>query len=252
MDEKTSILIVDDDHGMTETMSDILDDKGYDIAVAGDGYRAIEMIRERAYDIALMDIRMPGINGVDTFKKIKQINPSTKVIMMTAYSVEDLVKEALREGAYGVMYKPLNIDKVVESIEQAKKGSLILVVDDDPSMCNVLKDILEIKGYKTGIAGSGKEAIMLVKEKEFNIVFIDVKMPVLNGLETYLAIKDINSATTAVMMTGYRQEADELVEEAIRNNVYMCLYKPLDMEKVTSLVDEISRQKREGRLIKPL
>ena len=88
MDKKASILIVDDDIGMTETLADIFDDRGYDVAVAGDGYKAIGMIGERAYDIVLMDIKMPGINGVETFKEVKRISSSTKVIMMTAYSVE--------------------------------------------------------------------------------------------------------------------------------------------------------------------
>ncbi len=251
MEEKTSILIVDDDHGMTETMADILAEMGYDVAVAGNGYRAIEMVREKAYDIALMDIKMPGINGLETFKEFKHINPLTKVIMMTAYSVEDIIKEALEEGAYGVIYKPLDIDRVIDLIVKAEKGVFILVVDDDPNTCDTLKDILEGKSYKAGVAHSGEEAIRYAKEKACDIVFIDVKMPVLNGLETYLMIKDTNPRTTAVMMTAYRQETAEIVEEALRNNAYTCIYKPLDVDKVIALVDEISRQRRNKTLKKP-
>ena len=144
MTERTSVLIVDDDPGMIETMADILGDMGYDVAVAEDGFKAIEMVKERAYDVALMDIKMPGINGVETFKEVKGISPSTEVIMMTAYSVEDLVREALKGGAYGIIYKPLDIARVVDLIELAEKGSLILVVDDNPGSCETLKDVLEM------------------------------------------------------------------------------------------------------------
>lgn len=118
MENKTSILIVDDDPGMTETMFDILNETGYDVAVAEDGYKAIDMIKKRPYDIALMDIRMPGINGVETFVKVKSISPSTIVIMMTAYSLESLIDEAMRKHAYTCLYKPLNMDKVIALLEE--------------------------------------------------------------------------------------------------------------------------------------
>jgi DNA-binding NtrC family response regulator len=250
MDKKASILVVDDDIGMTETLADILDDMGYDVAVAGDGYRAIEMIGERAYDIVLMDIKMPGINGVETFKEVKRISPSTKVIMMTAYAVENLIKAALEEGCYGIIYKPLDIDKVMDLIEKAEKGVLILVVDDDPATCETLKDVMVEKSYKVSVAYSGEEAIRFAKENDIGIVFIDVKMPVLNGLETYLAIKEVNPRVTAVMMTGYRQEVADLVEDALRASAYTCLYKPLGMDNVIALVEEISRQRLSGTVSK--
>jgi len=250
--KKSSILIVDDDAGMAETLADILNDMSYDITVAGDGSRAIEILKKRAYDVALIDIKMPGINGVETFKEVKRICPSLRVIMMTAYSVEDLVKEALEEGAYGILYKPLDINKVVELIENAEKGTFILVVDDDPATCETLKDVLMEKSYNVNVAYNGEDAIRLVKEDKLDIVFIDVKLPVLNGLETYLAIKEVNPKITAIMMTGYRQKVAELVDEALRKSAYTCIYKPLDMNKVLTLMDEICRQRRTGTSKKPI
>jgi two-component system response regulator HydG len=121
--KKISILIVDDDPGMTETLADILTDIGHDVAVAGNGYQAIEMIKEKKYDIAFIDIKMPGINGVETFQKMKQFANLPKVVMMTAYSVEDLVEKSWEEGAYTVVYKPLDIKKLVNLIEKIKMES---------------------------------------------------------------------------------------------------------------------------------
>ena len=248
---KFSIIIVDDDPGMGETMVDILGDMGYGVYVAMDGCRAIEMIKDKTYDAVLMDIKMPGINGVETLKEVKRISPTTRVMMMTAYSVEALVKEALKEGAYGIIHKPLNIDRVVSFIEKTEKGSLIMVVDDDLNSCETLKDVLEERSYTAGIAHNGEEAVKVARENTVDIIFIDVKMPVLNGLETYREIKKLNPETTAVMMTGYRQEVKELVEEALSESVYTCLYKPLDMDKVVALIEEISGQKTGGTLRKP-
>jgi DNA-binding NtrC family response regulator len=249
---KTRILIVDDDTGMTETLSDILSDMGYNTAVADDGYRAIEIISKDSFDIALIDIKMPGINGVETFKRIKQISPKTKVIMITAYSASNLTDEALNEGAYSLLSKPLNINKFISLVEMIKNGACILVVDDDQNTCDTLKDILEDRNYAVGVAHSGEEALSLVKAKHYDIMFIDIKLPALNGLETYLAIKDVKPEITAIMITGYRQEASNLVKEAVRNNAYTCLYKPLEADKVVTLVERVSRQKQEGTLEKPV
>lgn len=124
MEKKASILILDDDPGMTETLADILEDMSYAIAVAGNGYRAIEMSRVSAYDIVLMDIKRTRINGVETFKKVKRISSSTRVIMMTAYAVEDLIKEALEEGCYGIIYKPLDIDNVIALVGEMRRKRL--------------------------------------------------------------------------------------------------------------------------------
>ncbi len=160
MDAKSSILIVDDDMGMCETLSDIMEDRGYRTVVALDGYEAVERVREAAFDVILMDIKMPGMDGVQTFREIKNVDPETAVVMMTAYAIEDLIREALREGAYGVLYKPLDMERVMSLIEDISGGRLILVVDDDPNTCATLKDILEARGYKVGTALDGERAQM--------------------------------------------------------------------------------------------
>jgi len=68
--------------------------------------------------MVFMDIKMPPMNGVEVFKKIKKISPNTFVMMMTAYAVEDLVQEALEEGAKGIMYKPLDIDNLLSIVKK--------------------------------------------------------------------------------------------------------------------------------------
>jgi len=248
MKNKASILIVDDDIGMTETLFDIFTDLGYYVEIANDGFKALEKVKARTFDVILMDIKMPGINGVETYKEIKHIRPEAVAMMMTAYSVEELLAEALKEGAYGVMHKPIEIPKVVEFIEGLEKSALILIVDDDLSTCETLTDVLFEKGYRIARASNGKEAISMLNEKNFDIVFIDVKMPVMNGLEVYHALREIRPHIKVIMMTGYRQEAQDLVEEAIKNNAYTCIYKPFDVEEVLKLVEEILAKKPKAEI----
>lgn len=231
-------------------MSLILERKGYDVTTAKDGPEAIEKVRKRPFDIIFMDIKMPLMDGVEAYKRIKKIRSEAVVIMMTAYAVEDLVAEALKEGAYGIVYKPLDIEKVaalIKRVKEAKNGALILVVDDDPNTCIILKNILIKRGYRVGIAYTGEEAIAMARERVYDIFFIDMKLPTINGLETYLAIKEIKPDAVAIMITAYRQEMADLVEEALQNSAYTYLYKPLDIEKVLALVREIMGKKQKER-----
>ncbi|MCK5643787.1 MAG: response regulator [Gammaproteobacteria bacterium] len=241
-------MIVDDDTGMTETLFDILTDMGHHVEVVNDGFQAIESVKAQAFDVVLMDIKMPGINGVETYKEIKSIQPGAAVMMMTAYSVEDLVSEALKEGAYGVMHKPIEIDKVVEFIERAKGGALILLVDDDVSTLETLADVFNEKGHRAVKASTSEDAMKAIGKGNFDIVFIDVKMPVLNGLEVYTALKRTRPDIKAIMMTGYQEEVQDLVEEALKNHAYTCIYKPFDLEKVIRVVEGILAGKSKGEI----
>jgi DNA-binding NtrC family response regulator len=231
-------------------MSFVLGRKGFEVETAKDGLEAIEKVKGQAYDIIFMDIKMPLMNGVETYKKIKEVRPGSVVMMMTAYAVEELVQEALDEGAHGIIYKPLDFEKVINlinKVKEGKEGALIMVVDDDPGTCVTFKNILLKRNYKVGVAHKGEEAIGLAKEKAYDIIFIDIKLPTINGLETYMAIKEINPEAVAIMMTGYRQEVADIVEEAMNNKAYTCLYKPLDMGEVLRLVNEIQEKKDGGR-----
>ena len=249
MEKRANILIVDDNISLAKTMSLILKRKGYEATTAPDGLAAIKRIKERPFDLIFMDIKMPLMDGVQTYRKIKKIRPETIVIMMTAYAVENLVAQALKEGAYGIIYKPLDIEKMISLIEKSRKkkqGALILIVDDDPGTCTTLKNILLKKGYRISIAHDGEKAVTMAQEKTYDIILIDLKLPTINGLEVYLKIKEIDPKLVAIMMTGYCKEMTDLVEEALNNDAYTCIFKPLDIEKLLMLVEEILERKKKA------
>ncbi len=241
---ETNIMVVDDLRSIRLTLGGILEDVGHNVVTVENGYQAIEAVRKTHFDIIFMDIKMPGINGVQTFREIRKIDPEATVIMMTAYSVEDLVEAALEEGAYAVVYKPFDMDKIIAIIERLlKEKTLILVVDDEFGDRETLKTILVEKGYKVATARDGAEAIKMVKKRHYNIIFLDVRLPNMNGVETFEQVKEIDPGATVIMMTGYTEE--ELVRKAVSEGAYTCIYKPFDMEKVIALVESIRSVKKE-------
>jgi len=241
------ILVVDDDLGTLRTIALILERKGYAVTGVQDGAAVLENVQQQPFDVIFMDVRMPGMDGVEVYRRVKRVRSGAAVVMMTAYAVQELVQEALQEGALGVLYKPLDIEQMIATIERAgaaEAGPVILVVDDDPSICSMLQGILARRGYRVDIAFSGEEAIAAAREIEHDIVFIDMKMPGIDGLETYTAIWEVNPEAVAVMMTGYPEEMDQAVGETLRSHAYTCLYKPFDLEVLLGLIDEIWESKK--------
>jgi len=117
MTARPSVLIVDDDAGMVDTLADVFTAKGFDTATAHSGQAAVSMIERAPYDVVLMDIQMPGLNGIQALKAIRMRLPGIPVIMMTAFTRHELVEEANR-AAVAVLSKPLELDDVLQLIER--------------------------------------------------------------------------------------------------------------------------------------
>jgi CheY-like chemotaxis protein len=120
MSIKTRILVVDDDEEFTETLRDLLEIEEYTASATFCGDEALDKVKREKFDIVLMDIKMPGMNGIEVLKEIKKIIPCPVVILMTGFTVEDLIQEALDEGAFAVLYKPLDIPQLLQRLEAVR------------------------------------------------------------------------------------------------------------------------------------
>ncbi|TFH06161.1 MAG: response regulator [Candidatus Thorarchaeota archaeon] len=245
-----SVLIVDDNISLAKTISMILKQKRYDVFIANSGFEALELVGiNQDIDVVLMDIKMPVMNGVETFKKMKKLLPKSSVIMMTAYAVEDLIAEAIQEGAYSVIYKPFDIAKTVELIENVKTemiGALILIVDDDSGTLTSFKNILVNRGYHVVTSADGEDAIEQAKRNNFDVIFLDLKLPTLNGFETYLKIREVKPDAIGILITGHAKSMSAIVEQALLSSMYTCLEKPLVMSEVLTLIEKTMKLKSSG------
>ena len=113
----TRVLVVDDEAGMRETLVDILEDAGYEVAAASDGTIALATVQGAEFDVVLMDIRMPGPDGVTVLQQMGP--PPPRVIMMTAYAVEDQLRSAMDAQAFAVVHKPFQVGHLLGLVEGA-------------------------------------------------------------------------------------------------------------------------------------
>jgi DNA-binding NtrC family response regulator len=193
-----------------------------------------------------MDIIMPNMNGVEAFRKIREMQPGAMVILMTAYSEEELVQTAREEGAHRIVHKPIRIDRLIDLIKEASASQPILIVDDNADICQTLVRALELQGYQALAAGSGEEAILIAQEKSCQIAFIDMKLPNIDGLETFLRLKEINPGIRTVMMTGFRNEVKDALDKAQAASAITCLYKPFDPTEATDILSRIGKKPRKS------
>jgi CheY-like chemotaxis protein len=113
MSESIAILVVDDNPTMANTLSDILDVKGFKVYSATSGEKALAVLRDNLVDILLTDVRMPDMNGVVLYRKSRQTHPKMVTLLMTAYAADDIIQQGMMEGIRTVLTKPLDIDFLI-------------------------------------------------------------------------------------------------------------------------------------------
>jgi len=114
-----AVLIVDDETTIIESLEGILSDDGFEVIHAYNGYEALKKIETASPDIVLLDIWMPGMDGIETLKEIKKIAPNLPVVMITGHGSIESAVDATKSGAYDFLEKPLSLDKVMVTISNA-------------------------------------------------------------------------------------------------------------------------------------
>lgn len=244
------ILVVDDDRRIVKTTCDILKIKGHEPVAAYSGEEGVEKVRSDVPDCVLMDIKMTGISGVEALRRMKEIAPALPVVLVSAYATDELVSEAKGAGAYAVLSKPLNFPAILSFLSLLRQEESILVVDDDPEFCRTLKDILTLRGFQVE---TETEAVRVIGHLDNNyklaVVLLDLKLGAVNGVEVLQDIQAKYPGKPVVLVTGYREEMTSSIEKARKIGAYTCLYKPLEMEALYQLLDEIRIRKLQSLLI---
>jgi len=116
---KIRVLIVDDEKEFVELVSERLTMRDYDVTAAFSGEEALETVKKYNFDIVVLDILMPGIDGIETLREIKRIKPLTEVILLTGHAAVDTAIDGMRLGAYDYLTKPCEISDLVTKLDKA-------------------------------------------------------------------------------------------------------------------------------------
>jgi DNA-binding NtrC family response regulator len=233
------ILIVDDERQMVRTLTDVVRLHGWEADVAYSGEMAVEAVRERDYAVVLMDVRMTGINGVEAFKAMKAIRPGVRVILMTAYSVTEVLAEAEREGALRILSKPVALTGLLDVLQQATKESrCVLVVDDDAAFLKTLRKLLEKHGYATLTAQDLDAALEMLESQSPSAVILDLRLNGITAPESVLAIKHVSPSVALILCSGYPAALDDTTAKIAPRLIHASLHKPFSPDALLNILDE--------------
>jgi two-component system, NtrC family, response regulator HydG len=248
MSKKLSVLIVDDDQNIGDTLTDILNESGFNASFTTSGEEALKLIRRKEFDVILLDIRMPEMNGVETLKDVSRNSPLTSVVMITAYAEDKFVEQAKIEGALQVLSKPLDIDKIIGFLRKLKILKTIFIVDDDKTFCDSLADAIGIHSYMVTAVHDAQEIIEAVSRQKYGIILLDMKLNGMNGLDVARAIRKEGYKCAIILMSAYCREFKPVIDEALKQDVDVFIEKPFEINDILKIMNEVSRKRLQKAL----
>src|SRR6266516_1656452 len=247
---RKSILVVDDDKPQREILEMILSSEGYDVTTAASGEAAIKFAKERNFDLALTDLKMTGMDGIELLQHLLELDSSIIVILLTAHGSIDSAKEALRRGAFDYLQKPYDREALLETINRAldKLEALdVEIVSASPEMEAVKKMILKVERSSStvlirGESGTGKELIARAihnQSPRSSEMFQAVNCAAINEnlLESELFGHEKGS------FTGAHAEKKGLFEVADRGTLFLDLIAELDVSMQAKLLRALQERR---------
>lgn len=245
------ILIVDDEYTVVDALREYLCLRGYEVLGAGRGEEALAILPEARPELMLLDIRLPGISGMEVLRKVRALEPSLKVIMITALDDANLRKEALALGAVGFAFKPLDVqglERIIvtaagEPPPLAPKSPLkaaqttVLVVDDEPEICVSLKYYLVGVGYKVLTASNGTEALAQVRASHPTLMLLDLSMPEKGGFTVLEELKRAGSPMPVIILTA--RDLDTVQQATRLLGARRFLQKPMPLPAIERAIREV-------------
>lgn len=233
-------LVVDDDRAMVRRLADILRIKGWHVTHAYSGAGAVEAASEGVYDVVLMDIKMPGMNGLSALRAMKAVQPHLRVLLMTANAAHEQFSEAECEGVVDVMPKPINVPLLLGVLTQTlTRQQPVLVVDHNAAFLKTLLDVLQLHGFEAVIAKTIEGARLALARHRPVAVLLHAHVGTASPRDAVAAVRGVNPDVALILYGGAHGAEVEAHRIAPPEWVHAFLRKPFDVDQVTRLLDAI-------------
>ena len=209
-EKKINILLVDDNQKFLESVAQRARMKGFNVFTAPNGQQALEVAQKQHIHVAVVDQRMPDIEGLVVITRLKEITPDIRAILLTGHGDEKL-KEATK-ALNSSYFEKEDMSGFWAFLSNLPLGNInILLVDDNPKFLKTLAERIRMKGYDPYTALNGQEAIEIAKNTKIHLAVVDQRMPDMDGLEVIAKLKEIDAEIKTLILTGH---GDEKIKEA--------------------------------------
>ncbi|MEW5853800.1 MAG: response regulator [Myxococcota bacterium] len=229
------ILIVDDNVDLAENLSEIVQDAGYQADVFGDPRAALQAMAPGRYAMAVLDLRMPHMDGVELYRELVKVDPALPAIAMTAYARDDRMEAAVQAGMTAVVSKPVELATMLGRLRAMVDGRRALVVEDEPHLAQNLLEMLADHGFSGRAAHSCAQALTLAQSAEPSILLVDLKLPDGNGLDLLRRLQPHSHGCIKLLFSGYATDLANPEAVAAEQGAHF-MEKPLDFRKMLALL----------------
>ena len=237
---KRVVLIVDDDPTVRQELENELKRSYFAPVCLAEGKDALIALETRKIDIALIDVKLPDINGIDLLEKIKAKSPNCEVIVITGYGGQEIAISALRKGAIDYIEKPINISELQASLGRAQEKLLtenelsyknaVLVTDDEEEVVSRLTRFMEKEGFLAFGATTAAKSLEIITQNKVDVLITDIRMEGMDGFELLEKAKKLHPDIEGIVVTGDRSGA--LAIKALRVGALDYINKPVDMDEL--------------------
>jgi two-component system, NtrC family, response regulator HydG len=184
-----SILVVDDDIDNAMSLSELFELEGHQVTTVHSGQAAIGAYLNNNFDVAFMDVMMPGKSGVESFMEIRSFKPAAKIFMMTGYSVEQLVQQAVENGALGVFTKPMAPNSILDVLDQVGHNGVVVAERQRDRSPEEIQRLLRDAGRRCTIVREPKALMRENPRNDDGVLICDFKGALIDGFGMYSSIK---------------------------------------------------------------
>ncbi len=251
-----TILIVDDDQMNCDLLQNVFTRHGYQVLSATSGQEGLALFRRHAPRVTLLDLRMPGMDGLAVLKEIRARDPQAPVIILGGGATEVQENQARALRVTDFIRRGLSLDILVEAVNRVAQlpappslapapmaddqptpppmDESVLIVDDDALVGDLLVQFLTLRGYRAWGVRDGQEALRAVEDRKPDLILLDLVMPGMSGIEVLQALRDRDYPGGVIIMTGSHNE--ELLEDAWALGPQEVLVKPIDLERLLTAI----------------
>lgn len=232
-----TVLLVDDNRDLAENLAEIVEAEGYRVLVAGGPKQAVELAVSEPFDVAVLDIRMPEMDGVSLYGKLLELRPHARYLLMTAFTADERIESVLASGVEAVFPKPVPVQELLERLPcVAGHAGPVLVVDDDMELADSLREALDLGGFEVRLAYSVAEAEAVLAERLIPAAVIDVHLP--DGAGTALARRVAKEQPDAVvvLITGREPRPGPQWAAGLPTQAPHVLVKPFQTERLLHII----------------
>jgi DNA-binding NtrC family response regulator len=228
------VLIVDDEEGLRITLAANLELEGFEVTEAESGTRAVELAREREFDLVLSDMRMPLMNGLELLRALKTIQPQIPVVLMTGFEKEETIGDALAEGVFTVLTKPCTVEKVVQTLQRAFRRNVVLIVDGTHGGAESTVEALLHAGVRARAVFGEGDALAAIEDRSIDVCVVDLVMPAMSGLEFVQHLRRSRPEIAVIAVIGY--PVPEMMKKVATVGAYACMKKPFVARELVQVI----------------